>query len=329
MPPSERGRSARASERLRRLLVLVPYIVRHPGTPISEIRDLFGVTEPELLEELNLLFVSGLPPYGPGDLIDVDTEGGRVWIRMADYFARPLRLTRNEAIALYLRGTALLGTPELQEAPALASALAKIERELGGEVLGDLAGRVEAAESGVPAEALETFRRATEERERVEIDYYSASRAETTTRRVDPEEVFSSIGHWYLVAWDHLSDAERVFRVDRVKHARLTGEGFEPRGLLGAGRSLYSRTEEDVEVRLLLHPPARWVAEYYETVSQTERDGDLEIVLPTRRPDVLARLLVRLGGECEVLDPPDLRERAAELARSTLKLYSRGHAERA
>src|SRR5262245_22662180 len=124
-------RSTRASDRLRRLLVVVPYVVRHPGVRVEELTRLFGVGETELLDDLNLLFVSGLPPYGPGDLIDVQVEEGRVWIGMADYFARPVRLTRAEALALYLKGKALLGTPGLEEAPDLASALAKIEGGLG------------------------------------------------------------------------------------------------------------------------------------------------------------------------------------------------------
>jgi len=55
--------------------------------------------------------MSGLPPYGPGDLIDVDFQGDRVTVTMADYFGRPLRLSRSEALALYLRGTALLAMP--------------------------------------------------------------------------------------------------------------------------------------------------------------------------------------------------------------------------
>jgi predicted DNA-binding transcriptional regulator YafY len=75
--------TSRASDRLRRLLVLVPYLVKHPGTELSEITRLFGVRDDELTSDLNLLFVSGLPPYGPGDLIGVAIEDGRVWIDMA------------------------------------------------------------------------------------------------------------------------------------------------------------------------------------------------------------------------------------------------------
>jgi proteasome accessory factor C len=320
-----RSRSAamsRASDRLRRLLVLVPYLVKHPGTELAEITRLFGVREDELTSDLNLLFVSGLPPYGPGDLIGVAIEDERVWIDMADYFSRPLRLTRTEALALYLRGTALAVTPGLREATALASALRKIEERLGPETLGELAERVEAAEGGKPAETLDALRKAVAGNERVRIEYYAASSAETTAREVDPEEVFFAIGNWYVAAFDHHSGEERLFRADRIRSVEPTGETFEPRGLAGVGRALYTPTERDVPVRLLLHPAARWVGEYYEVDAETETPaGDLEVQLPAGRLEWVARLVLRLGGEAEVLSPPQLKVRVRELAGRTKELY--------
>ncbi len=314
--------TSRASDRLRRLLVLVPYLVKHPGTELSEITRLFGVREDELTSDLNLLFVSGLPPYGPGDLIGVAIEDGRVWIEMADYFARPLRLTRAEALALYLRGTALAVTPGLREATALASALRKLEERLGPETLGELAERVEAAEDGRPSETLDALRKAVATNGRVRIEYYAASSAETTAREVDPEEVFFAIGNWYVAAFDHRSGEERLFRADRIRSVEPTGEGFEPRGLAGAGRALYTPTERDVPVKLLLHPAARWVAEYYEVDAETEgAGGDLEVQLPASRLEWVARLVLRLGGEAKVLSPPELKDRVRELASRTKELY--------
>jgi proteasome accessory factor C len=304
------------------LLVLVPYLVKHPGTELAEITRLFGVREDELTSDLNLLFVSGLPPYGPGDLIGVAIEDERVWIDMADYFSRPLRLTRTEALALYLRGTALAVTPGLREATALVSALRKLEERLGPETLGELAERVEAAEGGKPAETLDALRKAVAGNERVRIEYYAASSAETTAREVDPEEVFFAIGNWYVAAFDHHSGEERLFRADRIRSVEPTGETFEPRGLAGAGRALYTPTERDVPVRLLLHPAARWVGEYYEVDAETETPaGDLEVQLPASRLEWVARLVLRLGGEAEVLSPPQLKVRVRELAGRTKELY--------
>jgi proteasome accessory factor C len=300
----------------------VPYLVQHPGTAVSEAAELFGLSEGELLDDLNLLFVSGLPPYGPGDLIDVDVQDGRIWIGMADYFARPLRLNRSEALALYLRGTALAGAPGLPEAPALASALAKLAQGLGPDALGGLPERIGADEAVRPVEALEDLRRAVRDHQRMRIEYYAASTAETTTREIDPEEVFLAIGNWYVVAWDHRSDAERLFRADRIRSIELTGTRFTPRGLEGRGRPLYTPDEHDVEVRLRLSRDARWVAEYYETSGTTERDGgELDVMLPAGRLEWAERLLLRLGTEVEILEPQGLKDRVRDLARRTQKHY--------
>jgi proteasome accessory factor C len=305
--------------------VVVPYVIRHPGTEVSELSRLFGTSEADLLEDLNLLFLSGLPPYGPGDLIEVDVEEGRVWIGMADYFSRPVRLSRSEALALYLRGKALLGAPGLEEAPMLASALEKIEQGLGPDTLANLAGRVEVGSGGHVATALAAIRRAVDARERVEIEYYSAARDQLTTRRIDPEHVFSAIGQWYVVAWDQLSGEERLFRTDRIRSVAAVGETFEPRGLEGPGRPLYTRSARDVAVRLHLGQGARWVVEYYEIERTTELDdGGLEVVLPAKDLAWVAKLILRLGGEARVLDPPELAEMVRTTAADTLALYGGG-----
>jgi proteasome accessory factor C len=310
---------SKTAERLRRLLVLVPYIVRHPGTKVEEVSSLFGVSESELTSDLNLLFVTGLPPYGPGDLIDVQIEEGRVWIRMADYFSRPVRFTRAEALALYLRGTEVLGSPGLSEAEPLRTALGKIKERLGPESLGELRAEVEGG--GAQGGPLSAIRTAVGSRERIEIEYYSATRDEMTTRRIDPEHVFGAIGNWYVVAWCHLVRDERLFRVDRVRSVRRTGEGFEPRGLLGQGRPLYTRSDEDIQVRLRLSPQARWVAEYYEVERAETRGDTLEVVLPTKDLAWTAKLVLRLGGEAEVVEPAELKGLARSVATEALTLY--------
>ncbi|HXY71276.1 MAG TPA: WYL domain-containing protein [Actinomycetota bacterium] len=324
--PSARARSTpKSSVRLRRLLAAVPYIVRHPGVRVAEVAALFGMQERDLVQDLNLLFMAGLPPYGPGDLVDVEIdEGGRVWIRMADYFSRPVRLTSSEAFSLYLRGKALLGTPGLEEAGPLASALDKIEASLGPDALSRLVERVR-AQSGAGFERILTvLRRAADDHRRVRMEYFSASRDELTTREVEPEHVFAAMGHWYVVGWDPAVEDERMFRADRVRSAEDTGERFEPRGLAGPERPLYSRSEEDRPVRLRLGPAARWVAEYYvvEDVRETP-DGALEVTLPTKDLPWVAKLVLRLGGEVVALEPPELSPMVRAAAARALAPYRR------
>src|SRR5204863_112021 len=137
--------------------------------------EIFGVPREQLRRDLDLLFMSGLPPYGPGDLIDVDVdEDGGVWISMADHFARPLRLTRPEALAVYLRATELLATPGIPDAPALASALAKLRDALGSDTLGDAAG-IEGAVTGSAPAHLDALRAAAADLRRIRIEYTAAS----------------------------------------------------------------------------------------------------------------------------------------------------------
>jgi proteasome accessory factor C len=318
----ERHRPPKTSERLGRMLVIVPYLVQHPGSPVPEVAELFDVPEDQLRRDLDLLFMSGLPPYGPGDLIEVDVdEDDRIWISMAAHFARPLRLTRNEALALYLRGTELLGVPGLPQAPALGSAMDKLRTSLGSDTLGD-AGRIEMADPGAPIESLEPIRSAARDLARVHVDYFAHSSGEWSSREIDPEVVFAALGHWYVAAWDVGADAERLFRVDRIRRVEPTGERFSPRGLEGASRTLYTPTGEDVAVRLRLAPGARWIAEYYTISDEHENeDGTLDITLPVSALGWVARLLLRVGHDATVLDPPELTVMVGELADGTLGRY--------
>jgi proteasome accessory factor C len=313
----DRRKTATTAERLGRMLVIVPYLVQHPGTTLDEAAMLFDVARSQLRQDLDLVFMAGLPPYGPGDLIDVDVdEDGAIWISMADHFARPLRLTRQEALAINLRATELLATPGVPNAPALASALEKLRTAIG-----ESDGIVAAGDREAPR-YLAALRDAADRHERVRIDYVAASTGERGSREIDPESVFASAGNWYVAAWDVSSDGERLFRVDRVDGIESTGDTFAPRGLEGAGRPLYTPSHADIPVRLRLAPGARWVGEYYACTDLVELDdGGLEVTLPTRRLAWIARLLLRLGDAAEVVGPDEVVRERRELARAALDRY--------
>ncbi|MDQ4027963.1 MAG: hypothetical protein M3214_07955, partial [Actinomycetota bacterium] len=77
----------RLGRRLRRILVMLPYAIRHPGISVDDLSRKFSVRRQELIDDLNLVFLCGLPGYGPGDLIDVTLDEDHVYVRMADYFS--------------------------------------------------------------------------------------------------------------------------------------------------------------------------------------------------------------------------------------------------
>ncbi len=304
--------------RLRRVLALVPWIAEHPGTRLADIAARFGISEADLDRDLELIFMCGLPPYTPDRLMDVDITDGRVWIRLAEYFSRPVRLAPDEGLALLAAGRALLDVPGSDEHGALATALDKLERALG-------AGDGLSVEVGDPP-CLEELRDAATEGHRVEIDYYSFGRDALTTRKIDPHAVFHAFGHWYADAWCHLVDADRLFRVDRVRAVRPTGEAFEPR-VERAERvpeTVYRPSPDDPRVTLELPPEAGWVAESYPYEELKElRDGSWRLVLAVSERAWLERLLLQLGREVRVVAPDSLRSVGAAAAARLLGRYGR------
>jgi proteasome accessory factor C len=321
--PERRRTTAKVEERLARMLVVIPYLVQHPGTTLEEASVLFDVPVSQLRRDVQQLFMAGLPPYGPGDLIDVDIdEDGAIWISMADHFARPLRLTRHEALAVYVRATEVVNTPGMPGAPALTSALAKLRAALGPD-LGD-GGQIEGIAGGDAPEHLDAIRDAAVNHERVRIAYVAASTVERTERTIDPEAVFASAGQWYVAAWDVDVDDERLLRIDRFASLKRTGERFTPRGLAGVGRSLYTTGPDDIDVRVRLRPDARWVGEYYLSTDPVEEpDGSLIVTLPTRQIAWLAKLFLRLGPDAEVLEPAALGAEIMTQAEAALARYGR------
>jgi proteasome accessory factor C len=282
---------------------MIPWIAAHDGPAISEVCDRFGLTEPELLSDLELLWVCGLYPYTPDMLIDVDIADGRVWIRFAEYFNRPLRLTPAEGLALVAAGRALLAAPGTDPEGPLARALAKL-----ATVLGVGGGDAVDVDLGVaPAGVLSTLQDAAASHHRVEIDYYSFGRDERTHRVVDPWRVFNAAGQWYLAGHCHRAGGERLFRVDRVQAATILDETFEPppakrSPLTGADPPVFSPRPDDPVVVLELEPEAAWVRDQYPNEGVDERAGGrLRVRLRISEQAWLDRLLLRLGRNARVV----------------------------
>lgn len=320
-PMSEQGGYGRLGRRLRRILVILPYAIRHPGVPIDELSARFGIRRADLIEDLDLVFVCGLPGYGPGDLIDVSLDEDRIYVRMADYFAAPLRLSSAEALVLYASAAALAQLPEMAEADALKRALEKLGRALGLSPQDGHAPIHVQIERG-PGSHLRILKEALERARQVRIEYFSASRAELTERTVEPWTLIAALGRWYLVGLDHASNEERMFRVDRIKsvamldtHAEVPKD-FDPSRYKGA----FSGSEEQPSVTFEISPAAaRWFEDYYPVASsQTLRDGWRRLELVTSSDRWAAGLVVRLGPHVRAVTPRSVVAEARRLAERLL-----------
>lgn len=309
-----------ATSRVERLLTMVPWLVGRQGIEISRAAEGLGITEDQLKKDLDLLFMCG---YGPmtDELIEVSYEGGRVFVSNADTIARPLRLSVDEAISLIV-GLRSLSALEAGESSAVERALAKLE-----EVAGAIPGveRVMVVDDDTEAgRTRSVLQDALSAGRRVHLTYHVPSRDERTERDVDPMRLARVEGHWYLEGWCHRAQDVRLFRTDRIESVEVLDVPSDPpadavRRDLSAGA--YQRGEGDLPVVLRLAPSAHWVAEYYPVTSRETSGEDLVVTLPTSNEGFLRRLVLRLGGAAEVVEPEALRTAVTVHATQALAAY--------
>src|SRR5437879_6707490 len=169
----------RTTERLKRILVLVPWVIANPDATVEEVCERFAITREELVSDVDVLMMCGLPPFGPGDLIEAFIEEDHVQIGMADYLAKPPRLTRAEAIALLVMGRAVAALPGMEEAASLRNALGKLAGAVSpGEAARatELAARVAAVLGAAGADLVAGLRSAVDQRRRLRVSAYSSGR---------------------------------------------------------------------------------------------------------------------------------------------------------
>src|SRR3954453_13354656 len=269
--------------RLTRLLALVPYLLGRPQSRLDEMAATFGVSVQQLRQDLELIWMCGLPGYYPGDLIDVDIEGDTVTLSNADAIARPLRLQADEAVALVV-GLQTLAQGPGPEQDAIARALAKVESAAGDAAAASAAVAVDVETDPT---VVATIRDGLERNRRIHLSYYVPTRDETTKRDVDPIRLHVVSGRTYLEGWCRRVEDVRLFRLDRVVTVAILDQPSEPppeaqpRDL---SEGLFQPSPDDETVVLELTPQGAWVADNYPYESVEKLDnGGLRVVL--RTPD--------------------------------------------
>lgn len=321
--------SGGAREQVSRLLALAPYLQRRGGVRLATVADDFGVPPAQIVKDLKVLWMCGLPGLGPGDLIDIEFEpfeddpDGIVRIGNAEYLDHPVRLGSSEASALVVALRALREGSSPESGEVIDRVLAKLDVALAGGERAPVEVHLPARRSRDDATRA-TVQQAIDQDRQLRMGYYVPTRDETTQRIVDPIAVLSRDGKEYIDAWCHLVEGRRLFRLDRVQVAEVldaprTKQQVEPRDL-AAG--LFEPGPDDLEARLRLAPGARWVADYYPTTSVGEApDGALDVTLLVGDPRWLTRLALRLAPEVTILEPAASADEVTEAARSALALY--------
>ncbi|MFT3914241.1 MAG: WYL domain-containing protein [Anaeromyxobacteraceae bacterium] len=307
-------------DRLRRVLFLVPYAVRHPGIPVRDLARRCNCSEKELLEDLDFLLGVGSPPFAPDDFLDLYVEGDKVYVALHQSFSRPPRFTESEAAALAAAARALGGDGSGRALKALRDAVPRDRRASFDE----LVDRIYAGAPPARDSVLGKLHRAIADRRAVELVHRAASGAETA-RAVRPWTLAQRLGHWYLYGEDVAQGRAKAFRLDRIREVTVGDERFQaPTEAEMAKARLFSdpqgepvrvRVGEDVVAWAESRPGIR-------LVRREKGEGAGAVVeIPGASPEWATRFALSLGGDAEVIGPPQARRHFEDVVKRALGRY--------
>ena len=306
----------RNESRFARILKMVPFLSTHQGISIQEACDIFNVSERDLIADLNLLWVCGLPGYSHLELIDVQFDGVYISISNADPLSRPRKLTYEESSALIVALNSLLlnvDTQSREQIVDLIAKLVKISERIDPLVSIDVSTLAKLPE-------IHLIDKAIIENLQISIDYYSPTTDALTSRMIAPlEYIEDSSGRRYLYAWCYAAEDFRQFKLERIRAVRDTNEKAAKFDM--PSKSVQSQRNS---IELELNEKALWFAEEW-GIQNLERNLAEQGFIGTvnlHNHEWAIRAVLALGGDLRIPKDALLKQEIAARAAAALANYS-------
>jgi proteasome accessory factor C len=300
-----------ALDRTARALDLVPYLLEHQGISISELAQVFGVSEKQINDDLILIHMCGLPGYTPLELIEMYYEDGYVTVSDPQSLNKPRNLNRTELTSLLVSLDLLKSTRSDSIVEEIEALQTKLRNSLSFENP-----YVVVHDSNNPG-FVEQIEHAIAKGNALEIVYLSGSKDKSSERLILPLEIYQENNFTYLNAWCQTSEGERTFRVDRVISLKIS----DPKKI-NPIRSTEQVVDKVTNIELVVSKPARNFVEENRGVIEDVIEGEeLHVTLHPIDIDWLSRTILGYGSTIRVIEPSELAENLTARAKAIRKLY--------
>jgi len=301
--------SENAAERALRLLDLVPFVVNNQGITISELASRFSVTREEIVKDLNLLFLCGLPGYTPLELIDLSLEDDVVVIRDPQNLSLPRNFNYSESIVLRI-ALAALQEIILKSDPryvTLSNLIRKLEDTYSAEIPSE-AFHIEIEKDKI---ALEIARQALDQGLDLNIKYLNRTKDEVTERRISPQRIRANENKIQLDGYCHLSNDSRTFNLNQILEIKLLPKSQSPEPA-HASEGFGSEVELD-----LYNQDSQF---FIENEAVLEKQSDNKFVMKLHNPQWLIRHAMS-NKDIKIISPIALKESLLSGAEAALTRY--------
>jgi proteasome accessory factor C len=296
-----------AVARVTRVLDLVPFILENPGIEVSALAKKFSVSEKQVLADLELIFMCGLPGYTPYELIDLVFEDGVVTVIDPQVLDKPRVFNEVEAVVLNL------GLSIIKNAindPIKIESIEVLQKKIGAKFA--LISEISFSTSK-PA-FYDVVSDAIARSEGLNLTYNSISRDEVSDRFVVPKRIYLAQGNFYFIAIDTNSNKERHFRMDLILNCEISNS-------VSTNNSSLADVEESFEFKI--QSTNKYLTERYSDLfTDVSQQGDVyQAVGRMNNPQWLKRLVISNAPDLELIKPASLKKEIGEQVRSTLGLY--------
>lgn len=297
-----------AISRVARVMDIIPYVLENPGISIENLAAKFGVSQKQIIKDLELIFLCGLPGYTPYELIDLTFEDGLVTIIDPQLFDKPRKFTETEGViitlGLNLLKKSISDTDQLKSIDNLIRKLSAKFKVSSSTSIGDLAKPL----------FYEEILRSINKKTFITIEYISISEDLVSRRSIKPMRVSIKNGFYYLFATDLEIEADRIYRIDQIKSvAEIESQDNRQ----NTSDSDFAEIIFELKVRDQL------ITEKYRDLFTEIKQFDKEFLVKgmSSNRQWLYRWILSHCSEIEVIGPQILKDSIKSRAQSALSLY--------
>ena len=209
---------------LSRLIAILTLLKSKRLLTANELAKKFEVSVRTIYRDIRKLEEAGVP---------VTTIEGRGYSLMDGYAVAPVQFTEKQANALITAEHLINQTKDTSFVEDFNEALTKIKSvfrtsiQEKSELLQSKIHIFNPTYENISSNALSEIQLAITNFNYTEISYCKANDTNISFRKIEPYAMYSTQYKWILIAWCHLRQDYRAFRIDRIKHFKILQEKFE------------------------------------------------------------------------------------------------------
>jgi predicted DNA-binding transcriptional regulator YafY len=213
------------TKRLSRLTSILTQLQTKRLLTAPELANKFSVSIRTIYRDIRALEQSGVP---------VVAEEGKGYSIMEGYRIPPIMFTESEANALITAEQLVSKNKDASFVREYSEAISKIKSVLRhntkdkANLLSDRILFRQNMDNDRTSDYLSTLQLALTNFNLTKIVYHSPDNDETTNRTIEPFALYSTQENWLLIAWCHLRNDFRAFRLDRIQKLQVLNDRFEP-----------------------------------------------------------------------------------------------------